>query len=205
MAEVQIKRLSNRHEEILEFMVLNPTMKLRDVALFFEVSQPWLSVLIHSDIFQDKLRERRGDLFLPAAADLRQKMTGMAHLVLDKLGEHLEDDKVTTGQLLEVGDSVLDRLGYGTKPAAGGGPVQNNNFYNVSPGLLSQARDNFGRRQQPTLIEHDEDKDGAQIYNPSCEERSPVRNSDPLRAEPTTRLRPGATEDDGEEERGDEV
>lgn len=146
MSKVQVMRLSNRHEAILEFMVANPTVRLGDVAAEFDVTQAWLSCIVHSDAFQEALRKKRDEVFLPAALTLQEKLTGMAHLVLDKLGEEIDNGKVSAPLLLETGNSVLDRLGYGTKAPGGGPAAQTNVFYGVPANVMHEARETFGRR-----------------------------------------------------------
>jgi hypothetical protein len=148
MSKVQVMRLSNRHEAILEYMVANPTVKLSEVAATFDVTQAWLSVLIHSDAFQEALRKKRDEVFHPAAMTLQEKLTGMAHLALDKLGEEIDNGKVSPALLLETGNSVLDRLGYGTKAAGGGGNQTNVFLGSVPAGVLQDARQTFGQKAQ---------------------------------------------------------
>ena len=145
MSKVQVLRLSNKHEAILEHMVANPKQKLSEVAAEFDVTPAWLSVLIHSDTFQEALRKKRDEVFHPAQISLQEKLTGMAHLALDKLGEEIDNGKVSPALLLETSNGVLDRLGYGTKPAGGGS--QTNIFMGaVSSGALHDARAAFGQR-----------------------------------------------------------
>ena len=149
MAKVQVLSLSNKHRAILEHMVANPAQKLGEIAATFDVSPSWLSVLIHSDAFQEELAKKRGEVFHPAMVSLQERLTGMAHLVLDKLGEEIDNGKLTGGQLIETSTSVLDRLGYGPDRPAGGGPTQNNYFIGAVPAnVVHEARANFGRRQQ---------------------------------------------------------
>ena len=146
MSKVQVLRLSHRHDQILQHMIANPTEKLGDVAARFEVSQSWLSVIVHSDTFQEELRKKHAEVFHPAQLSIQERLTGMAHLALDKLGEEIDNGKVAPGLLLETADSVLDRLGYGTKPA-GGGNSQTNVFYgSLPPGVLQDARASFGQK-----------------------------------------------------------
>lgn len=168
MAEVQIKRLSHRHHEILMYMVANPTAKLGDVAAEFGVTQPHLSIVIHSDIFQEELTKKLDGVWHPLKEGLNERLTGMAHLVLDKLENNLENDKFTPGQLIEMGDSVLDRLGYGTKSAAPQGGQQTNVYIGTVPGnVLADARETFGKRVGG--------KDEGKVDTPAVEEQQAER------------------------------
>jgi hypothetical protein len=163
MAKVQVLRLSEKHQQIIHWMIANPTEQLGDVAARFNVSQSWLSVLIHSDTFQESLRKKSDETFHPAQLSLQEKLTGLAHLALDKLGESIDNGQVSPGLLLETSSGALDRLGYGTKPNAGPlGPTQNNFFLGSVPSsVLQDARETFGRKDvipaiQPTQEERAE-------------------------------------------------
>lgn len=153
MSNVQVLRLSNKHQAILEYMVANPNEKLRDVAAVFDVTQPWLSTIVHSDAFQEALRKKRDEVFHPAALSLQEKLTGMAHLVLDKLADEIDNDKVSAPVLLETSNSVLDRLGYGTKSAGAGASSQTNVFFGVPANVVSEARETFGQRREERITE----------------------------------------------------
>lgn len=147
MSKVQVLSLSHKHREILNYMVANPTEKLGDVAARHNVSQSWLSVLVHSDAFREALRKKQDEVFHPAMLTLQERLTGMAHLTLDKLGEEIDNGKLTAPQLLETSTSVLDRLGYGTKAAApNGAPTQNNYFFEAPVNAVQRARQTFGQR-----------------------------------------------------------
>lgn len=162
MSKVQVLRLSNRHEAILEYMIANPTRKLGEVAAEFDVTPAWLSVLIHSDTFQEQLRKKRDEVFHPAALTLQERLTGMAHLALDKLGEEIDNGKVSPALLLETSNSVLDRLGYGTKPAGNGGGNTNVFFGAIPSTVLHDARQTFGQRvdekQEEEIIDAEDDR-----------------------------------------------
>lgn len=146
MAEVQIQKISHRHDAILEFMICNPTAQLGEVARHFQVSQAWLSVIINSDVFRAK-HEARGDEFFGAAiVPLREKIVGVASQAVEKLGEKLEVS--SDGDfVLAVADKLLHRLGYAPAktppPAPGAINIQQN--YSVSPDVLARARASFGQ------------------------------------------------------------
>jgi hypothetical protein len=129
----EIKSLSIRHEAIMDYLMANPTHRLQDVAANFRVSGPWLSQIIHSDIFQNKLKEKTDVVFHATVLPIREKMTLVAHQALDKVMDNLplETDLRTTQSIAE---GMLDRLGFGAKPIAAGGNLtinQQNNVVNL--------------------------------------------------------------------------
>lgn len=157
MAENQIAKLTPRHEEIMSFIVANPTAKRGDVARIFGVTQAWLSVVTNSDAFQAKMQERMEDFHQRALAGIPEKLNDLAHTALDRLIDAAEivDD---TAELREMAKLALNRIGYGDQSArpAGGNNIQNN-FYSVQADVLYQARQRIFDRQQPQTYENGED------------------------------------------------
>lgn len=142
----QLGKLSITHERIIEWLVANPGRgQMGKCALYFGITRSWLSTLVHSDAFQALLKERLDDEYQLTVVPLREKMVGVAHRAVDKLGEAIEGaNDVKT--LADTADKLLHRLGYApkTSESPGGSQVNNtqNNFYAVSPALLAAARDN---------------------------------------------------------------
>lgn len=139
----EIQSLSHRHDAILTFVLANPTMPLWQVAQYFNVSQPWLSVVIHSDIFQKKLRERQDLVFNATLLPIAAKIEHLAHQALDKLTEKVEMGVVGEETLRKTADMALQSLGYGTRgnsPAAANGNFTQVNNYIVDREVLAQAR-----------------------------------------------------------------
>lgn len=110
----EVQSLSVRHQAIMDYMLANPTVRLGEVALHFHVSQPWLSCIIHSDAFQRELREKQDVLFNGTVLPLREKMTVVAHKMLDKLMD-TDSSTLDVDTAAEVGISMLDRLGFSPK------------------------------------------------------------------------------------------
>lgn len=145
----EIKRLSIKHEAIMDYILTNPTAKVGEIAMHFNVSRGWMSIVINSDVFRQKLAEKQGELFQHTVIPIREKMLGIASLGLDKVAEDLENAQ-DVEYTRKTTESLLDRLGYGTKPAAAPvGSNQNNtqinNYFSVDPAVLNKARENFGR------------------------------------------------------------
>jgi hypothetical protein len=87
-------------------------MPLSIVAATFQITQAWLSCIIHSDAFQSKLKERQDLVFHHSILPITDKMQAVAHAALDRLVEripHEDEPKNLSG----IAADVLDRLGYG--------------------------------------------------------------------------------------------
>lgn len=137
----QIQKLSVKHETIMDFLMAHPAIRLGDVASHFGVTQPWLSQVIHSDVFQSRLKEKKDVAFHHTVLPLREKMTALAHMSIDKLMEQvpLQTDASVVNK---VAENVLDRLGFGSKAVPTGLQVNAQNVQvNVLRSELEEARD----------------------------------------------------------------
>ncbi len=134
-----IARLSHRHDQIINWLLLNPHRPLRDCAAHFNYTQAWLSSLIHSDIFQAKLKERQGEVFVAVANDIPAKLRGLADIAIEKVTRMVEESE-DPDLALDVFDKTLHRLGYAPqKAAAPAGPAPQVNVFAVSSADLAQA------------------------------------------------------------------
>lgn len=147
----QVNKVSIKHDAILDFLVANPTLKRSEVAGYFGVTVPWLSVIIHSDVFQELLKQRQDLIFdVAVVRPIQEKLMGTANLAIEKLMESLQFE-TDTKTLNTVLDTTLSNLGYGQKNQ--GHPVnqQNNITLNVSKEDLSAARELIGQARAPRL------------------------------------------------------
>ncbi len=139
----QILAVSDLHEGILNYLVTHPAVSRLEVAEAFGVTRCWLSTIIHSDVFQAKLRERQDEVFTEAiVAPIEQKLLGAAHMAAERMMELLPN----TGDLREVSgamDTALKNLGYGQRSTATINADQVN-VVQVSSESLSRARDLVG-------------------------------------------------------------
>lgn len=141
MAGVEIKKISYTHEAMINWLISNPDRYLKDAAAYFGVTQPWLSTIINSDIFQAKLKERQDAVFASVASGIPEKLRACADIALERLAEKLTvvDDPEL---LLDASDKLLGRMGY--SPAKASTVINNNtqvNTYSVSSEVLAQARE----------------------------------------------------------------
>lgn len=143
-----IKRVSIKHEAILNFLLAHPLVKMRDVAAHFEVSQPWLSQIIHSDAFQRQLRARQDVHFDASILPLMDRMQLVAENAVDKLLAEIPHE-TDVAKLNQVVDKTLNRLGYGTSVPQ----TQVNVQVNVEASALDRARQLIGARRPVPALE----------------------------------------------------
>lgn len=144
-----VQSVSIKHEAILNFLLINPTAKLREVAEYFGVTQPWLSCIIHSDAFQLRLRERQDLHFDVSVRPMLEKVTAAAELALNRIVE-LIPVETDLAKLNGVADKALSRLGIGNSAPAPGTVVQ------VNVGIaadLAKARARIGVKNGSSVSE----------------------------------------------------
>ncbi len=140
-----VAKLSHAHDAILNWLLLNPCCTLREASDSLGYSVPWLSRLIHTDIFQAELQARQGEVFVGVTNDIPAKLRGLADIAIEKVTEHLlatEEPQYA----LDVFDKTLTKLGYAPQSARNpGGPSGGvtQNVFMVSPSDLAQARQMF--------------------------------------------------------------
>lgn len=141
----EIATLSHRHVAIVDYLLAHPQIRLGEVAQHFGYTQAWLSQIIHSDAFQNMLKEKEGAIFHHTVMPLREKMLATAHIAMDKLVDMLPGS-IDIREVQSVGDSMLDRLGFGSKPVGAGASgttnIQNNMIFpNANTAEIEAARE----------------------------------------------------------------
>ncbi len=166
----EIKSISIKHNEIMDFLIANPRIRLGDVAIHFGITQAWLSQVIHSEIFQDQLKVKQDIGFHHTVLPIKEKLTTIAHQALDKITEELEKAQ-DLRDVKDVAADTLDRLGFGSKPIQAPGTQYNQ--YNQTIVLkteLEEARALLGKAQKdvPQALEVFKDGQRSAIALPAA-------------------------------------
>jgi hypothetical protein len=137
---VQIQTVRHTHEAILQYMLANPTAPQGLVAAHFGYTQSWISIIVNSDAFQAKLRERQDEMFSEGVvATLKDKIIGTAHLAVEKLAEKLETEK-DARVIKDSAEMLLKSLGYGNPKPSAPHVQQNNVFVLADKESLANSR-----------------------------------------------------------------
>jgi hypothetical protein len=154
MGSVQIKHARPWHEALLEFILLHPRASGQEIALYFNVTEAWVSTVKNSDAFQELWAKRRGEHFSRVSTNIAQKVTALAEITIDTLTDEIEKSKrkgdVKIETLKEVGDMALKALGFGNKGVQtpiGTVNIHQNNFV-VDKDTLARAREQKMRLAQ---------------------------------------------------------
>jgi len=119
-----INRVRYTHEALIDFIVANPTAKLPVVAAQFGLHPVTVRRLMTSDIFREKLAERRLELVDPAImARLEDHFEAVALRSLEVLQEKLALPASMVSESLalkaaELGAKALSVGGFSSKPSA---------------------------------------------------------------------------------------
>lgn len=147
--------LKPTYENILNFMMENPAFTHAQIAAHFGVGRQWITLVVGTDAFKTRMKEKQDQIFLTATATVRDKLHGLAHQAIDKLSEAMESMQ-NPEEIRASMESILDRIGYHpAKPgstAPSGVQNQQNNFYVASPDDLARARTIMHKAQEEKLL-----------------------------------------------------
>lgn len=144
----RVKKLSARHYQIMEYLLMHPSEKLGSVAKRFGLTPPWLSSLINSDLFKQEFRARLAAMRQMNDLEIMQDMHGVVKVGIKKMKEHLEHEDCDPKTVNEYMHTALETLGYVGKNAAAASPVnvnvgvgiQNTNSNNVPDDVWAEAQ-----------------------------------------------------------------
>lgn len=140
---LELTKLNHRHAQIVNWLILHPDKTQGDCARAFGYTEPWLSRLINSDLFQVALQQRQAELGRVCVHTMANKLQHLAALTIDRSIELVQTKACTERFLSETRDSVLDRLGYGVSRAAQpqGSGEQKHLHIHVEGDTLQRARE----------------------------------------------------------------
>jgi hypothetical protein len=90
----EIARVRYPHDGIIDEIIAFPAISQGELAQRFGYSQSWMSIIINSDSFQERLAERKGELVDPKIrATVSERVDALARRSLDKLLERLDTNQ----------------------------------------------------------------------------------------------------------------
>jgi hypothetical protein len=124
-----IGKIRYTHDAMIEIIISQPGISQGEIAREFGYSETWVSIIINSDAFQERLRVRKAELTDPLIrATIEERLEGLAKRSLDKLIERLD-----TGAGLRTPDLIaMAKLGVGDRANRPATPTQQNNLYVVA-------------------------------------------------------------------------
>jgi len=87
----QIAKVRYTHDAIIDMIIVNPAISQNELAKEFGFSVAWMSIIVNSDSFQERLAERKGELVDPKIrATIAQKVDAAASRAMDRIIDRLD-------------------------------------------------------------------------------------------------------------------
>jgi hypothetical protein len=111
----QLGKIRYTHDAMIDQIIANPAISQGALAELFGFTQPWVSIVINSDAFRERLADRKAELCDPLVlASIEEKFKALADLSLAKLLRKLEATE-DTETLFRGAELATKALGYGAK------------------------------------------------------------------------------------------
>lgn len=111
MSEVQIQSISHRHEAIADWLLAHPNVKsLELLANHMNVSRPWLSVIMNSDVFKEYFEKRRKSWEVGMHERIGVHQLKVLEKAWAKLGDLVEDEDTDPRLVFDVAHKTAERL-----------------------------------------------------------------------------------------------
>lgn len=137
---------------LVDFMLDNPELPLKETAAHFRRSYAYMSMIMNSDMFKSELARRREERRRATDEGITHRLGKIATKALDVLEEKLDNTaKLSTGQVKDIADMTLNRLGYGVvkeAPPMGGTNNSLSVTVNLPQEVLTGAREAIRQREQ---------------------------------------------------------
>ena len=143
----EIGKVRYTHDAIIDEILVDPAISQGELARRFGFTQAWMSIIVNSDAFKNRLAERKGELVDPKiTASVEERLTALANRSLDRLLERVES-QVPLKPLELV---AMAKLGVGDRANRPAGPAVQQNLYVVAlPPPASNSRDWLDSRSRP--------------------------------------------------------
>lgn len=128
------------HEGIIDEIVMNPAISQNDLAKRFGYSATWMSIVINSDAFQERLRERKAELTDPKLlASINERLDAIAGKALEKIIDRLDNPAANISHKDLV---AIAKLGVGDKNTRVAAPAIQQSLYvvNIPPPAQNSAQ-----------------------------------------------------------------
>lgn len=143
--KTELAKVRFYHDTIIDLILVNPSISQNELAKQCGYSVTWMSIIVNSDSFKERLAERKAELVDPILrATIAEKVDGAANRALDRLIERL--DSPVHGSIKTQDLVSIAKLSVGPKAAP---PPPAPNLYVVAlpvPAADSQSWLNSAQR-----------------------------------------------------------
>lgn len=120
---IQIKSTRWYHERIIDLMLASEVpMSQNEIAKTIGYSATWVSIMVNSDAFKDRLAARKAELTDPIiAASINERLDGLAKSALDRLIKRVDisGDAIQTKDLVAIAKLSIGDKNTRVPPPAG--------------------------------------------------------------------------------------
>lgn len=125
----ELKKVSYSHDAMIDMIIANPAISGGELAKEFGYTQTWISIIVNSDAFKERLAERKGQLIDPQiTATIESRLEGLARRSLDRLLERVESQVPLKPMELVA----MAKLGAGNRADRPPAPPASNHLYVVN-------------------------------------------------------------------------
>jgi hypothetical protein len=133
-----LKKISYTHDAIIDAIIAAPGISQGELAKEFGYTQTWLSIMIGSDAFQNRLAERKAAMTDPKlVASINERLDGLAKRALERLADRLDSP---TANLKTMELVSIAKLAIGDKANRPATPTSQNLYVvNIPPAATSSS------------------------------------------------------------------
>jgi len=89
----EITKVRYTHDAIIDMIIANPAVSQGDLSREFGFTESWMSIIINSDSFQERLANRKGELVDPKIkASIEARLDAIARRALDRLLDKIDNN-----------------------------------------------------------------------------------------------------------------
>lgn len=125
-----IAKINYSHDAMVDMIIANPGITQNALAAHFGYTAPWVSMIVNSDAFRERLAERKDDVVDPVLRmTLEERIRGAVDISLQVIQQKLlaTENLNAAIRVLEHGSRAL---GYGARPNV---PVQVSTYVAIVP------------------------------------------------------------------------
>lgn len=112
--QVEIQKIRIWHEQLVDYMLLNPHAKKEDIARHFGRNVQWIYSLIRTDLFKAYYRKRFEAHQQAVTDSVIARTSSVANKALDKLAEKLDKSPdLPMSEIRQTAEMAIRALGYG--------------------------------------------------------------------------------------------
>jgi len=150
---IQVKKVRYTTDAVIDEILVNPSISQGELAERFGYTQAWMSIIVNSDAFKNRLAERKGQLIDPQiTASVEERLEALGKASLDRLLDRVH----STVPLKPLELVAMAKLGVGNRADKPVTPQTQNNLYVLSmpaPAASSKEWLSTARRPPGDVVE----------------------------------------------------